>query len=77
MQSWTRKSDACFELIPDGSSFVLVVERTETGKWLAFVSGQEIDDGKEFAKLSAAQRAALESYESYWSDFEESSDDGW
>ena len=71
MPRWTRESDALYELIPDGSSrFVLTVERTTAGKWLAFVSGSEVDDGRAFANEVAAQKAALDSYDNYWSDFE-------
>jgi hypothetical protein len=77
MQLWTRKSDALYELTPDGSSrFVLTVERTAAGKWLAFVSGVEVDEGRAFANEIAAQKAALNSYDNYWSDFEEPSE-GW
>ena len=71
MNAWTRTSDTSFELIPNGSSdFVLQVQRTTAGKWQAFVSGEDVDEGEKFATLADAQRAALESYDSYWSDFE-------
>jgi hypothetical protein len=77
MPSWTRKTDALYELIPDDSSrFVLTVERTAAGKWLAFVSGAEVDEGRAFASEGAAKKAALDSYDNYWSDFEEPSE-GW
>lgn len=72
MQPWTRKSDTLFELIPDQSSrFVLTVQQTVTGKWLAFVDGEEIDEGRTFSNASSAQRAALDSYDNYWADFED------
>lgn len=71
MKAWTRTSDTSFELTPDGSSrFVLRVQRNATGKWQAFVSGEEVDEGEKFATLADAQMAALASYDSYWSDFE-------
>jgi len=65
MNAWTRTSDTSFELIPDGSSdFVLQVQRITAGKWQAFVSGEDVDEGEKFATLADAQRAALESYDS-------------
>lgn len=77
MQPWTRKSDTVFELTPvKDSRFVLTVEQTVNGKWLAYVSGDEVDEGHAFVNLLSAQQAALEAYDNYWCDFDEPSD-GW
>ncbi len=77
MQPWSRKSDALFELIPDGSSsFLLAVKRTDEGKWVAFAGGEQVDEGRTFPDAASAQKAAVDSYDNYWSDFEEPSD-GW
>mgnify|MGYP001075992210 CR=1 FL=1 len=70
MLQWTKKSETVLEAEPTNTSrFVLQVKRS-SGNWFAFVSEEEVDEGKAFNSLIEAQQAAQEAYDTYWADFE-------
>jgi hypothetical protein len=74
MEKWVLVSDGNYELMPNGSSFVLWVRRDSVGTWRVFVSDGEVDEGRTLTSLADAQKAALAAYHDYWADFDEQSD---
>lgn len=70
MLHWTKKSETGLEAVPSKVSRFVLQVRLNSGNWFAFVSEEEVDDGKAFNSLIEAQQAAQEAYDTYWADFE-------
>ena len=71
VQGWIKKSDILFEKVPDKSSRFVLQAKAQSGKWYAFVSEEDVDEGNAFSSLLDAQQAAMDAYDSYWADFED------
>lgn len=70
MLHWTKKSETVLEAAPTKASRFVLQVKLNSGKWFAFVSEEEVDEGKAFKSLIEAQYAAQEAYDTYWADFE-------
>ena len=74
MSSWKAKSASEQVMRPNEfSRFTLAVRRNGCGKWQAFVSDEEVDEGQDSSSLSAAKKAAQDAYDNYYADFEDPS----